>query len=121
MRGSTLIGVALHSILENKMRTLLTMLGIIIGVGAVIVMVAIGQGAQSKIQEQVNNLGTNMIVVTPGTSSQGGVHRGPRVSTALPYGMQKRFSVRAFWSPLYRRSFLPVPRSLGARAIGVPP
>ncbi len=76
MRGSTLIGVALHSILENKMRTLLTMLGIIIGVGAVIVMVAIGQGAQSKIQEQVNNLGTNMIVVTPGTSSQGGVHRG---------------------------------------------
>ena len=58
------------------MRTLLTMLGIIIGVGAVIVMVAIGQGAQSKIQEQVNNLGTNMIVVTPGTSSQGGVHRG---------------------------------------------
>ena len=76
MKGSTLIKVATQSILKNKMRTLLTMLGIIIGVGAVIVMVAIGQGAQSQIQDQINNLGTNMIVITPGASSQGGVSRG---------------------------------------------
>jgi len=58
------------------MRTLLTMLGIIIGVGAVIIMVAIGQGAQSQIEEQIQNLGTNMIVITAGTSSSGGVSRG---------------------------------------------
>ncbi len=76
MKGSTLIKVATQSIWKNKMRTLLTMLGIIIGVGAVIVMVAIGQGAQSQIQDQINNLGTNMIVITPGASSQGGVSRG---------------------------------------------
>ncbi len=76
MNGTTLIAVAWQSIQENKMRSLLTMLGIIIGVGAVIVMVAVGQGAQSQIQEQINNLGTNMIVVTPGASSQGGVSRG---------------------------------------------
>ncbi|MCH8960496.1 MAG: ABC transporter permease [Bacteroidetes bacterium] len=76
MKGFTLVKVATQSIWKNKMRTLLTMLGIIIGVGAVIVMVAIGQGAQSQIQKQINNLGTNMIVITPGTSNQGGVSRG---------------------------------------------
>jgi len=76
MKSSTLVKVASQSILKNKMRTLLTMLGIIIGVAAVIVMVAIGQGAQSQIQSQINNLGTNMIVITPGSSNQGGVSRG---------------------------------------------
>ncbi len=76
MRSGTLVKVAVKSILKNKMRTLLTMLGIIIGVGAVIVMVAIGLGAQSQIQQQIQNLGTNMLVVTPGSSSSGGVSRG---------------------------------------------
>ncbi len=76
MKGSTLIKVASQSILKNKMRTLLTMLGIVIGVGAVIVMVAIGQGAQSQIQSQIDDLGTNLIVITPGASSSGGVSRG---------------------------------------------
>jgi putative ABC transport system permease protein len=76
MKASVLTKVAGQSIAKNKMRTLLTMLGIIIGVGAVIVMVAIGQGAQSQIRDQIENLGTNMIVITPGTSSQGGVSRG---------------------------------------------
>ncbi len=65
------------------MRTLLTMLGIIIGVSAVIVMVAIGQGAQSQIQDQINDLGTNMIVITPGSSSQGGVSRGAQTYNRL--------------------------------------
>jgi len=76
MRGTTLIKVAGQSILKNKMRTLLTMLGIIIGVGAVIMMVAIGEGAQVQIQNQIQSLGTNMLVITPGSSSQGGVSRG---------------------------------------------
>ncbi len=76
MRASNLIKVAGRSIVKNKMRTLLTMLGIIIGVGAVIVMVAVGDGARSQIEKQVQSLGTNMLVVTPGASSTGGVNRG---------------------------------------------
>jgi len=76
MKASVLTRVAAQSILKNKMRSLLTMLGIIIGVGAVILLVAIGQGAQSRIQQQIENLGTNMLVISPGTSSQGGVSRG---------------------------------------------
>ena len=58
------------------MRALLTMLGIIIGVGAVIVMVAVGQGAKSEIQRRIDNLGTNMIVVTQAATRQGGVSQG---------------------------------------------
>jgi len=76
MTAVRLLKVASKSILKNKMRTLLTMLGIIIGVAAVIIMVAIGQGAKTRIEEQIQNLGTNMIVITAGTSSSGGVSRG---------------------------------------------
>jgi putative ABC transport system permease protein len=76
MKASVLTRVAAQSIMKNKMRSLLTMLGIIIGVGAVILLVAIGQGAQSRIQQQIENLGTNMLVISPGSSSQGGVSRG---------------------------------------------
>ncbi len=76
MKSTTLIKVATTSILKHRLRSTLTMLGIIIGVSAVIVMVAIGQGAQTQIRERIDNLGTNMIVITPGTSSQGGISRG---------------------------------------------
>jgi len=72
----TLAKVATSSILKNKMRTLLTMLGIIIGVGAVILMVAIGQGAQGQIRSQIEGLGTNLLVISAGTSNSGGVSRG---------------------------------------------
>ena len=76
MRPSRLLRVAGQSMLRNKLRTLLTMLGIVIGVAAVILMVAVGYGAQSRIQEQVASLGTNLIVVTPGSTTQGGVSLG---------------------------------------------
>ncbi|HET9886847.1 MAG TPA: ABC transporter permease [bacterium] len=76
MNVKRLFKVAVQSIWKNKMRTLLTMLGIIIGVGAVIVMIALGEGARSQIQDRVNSLGTNIIVVTPGASTQGGISRG---------------------------------------------
>src|SRR5665647_998744 len=56
--------------------TPITMLGIVIGVGAVIVMVAVGQGAQSQIEASISSLGTNLIVVSPGSSAQGGVSQG---------------------------------------------
>ena len=76
MKTSNLVKVASQSIIKNKMRTLLTMLGIIIGVGAVIVMVAVGMGARSQIRQQINNLGTNMLVIAPGFSNMGGVNQG---------------------------------------------
>ena len=76
MQAFRLIKVAGKSIIKNKMRTLLTMLGIIIGVGAVIIMVAIGEGAQSQIEEQIQNLGTNMIVITPGAATTSGASQG---------------------------------------------
>jgi len=76
MKNSVLVRVAGESILKNKMRTLLTMLGIVIGVGAVIVMVAVGQGAQRGIANQINALGTNLLIVTAGSSNQGGVSQG---------------------------------------------
>jgi putative ABC transport system permease protein len=76
MRKSTLLKVATQSILKNKMRTFLTMLGIVIGVAAVIVMVAVGYGAQSSIEKQIGALGTNMIMVMPGASAAGGVNQG---------------------------------------------
>jgi putative ABC transport system permease protein len=83
MKARRLISIATKSILKNKMRTLLTMLGIIIGVGAVIVMVAVGQGAKSEIQRRIENLGTNLIVITQGQSRQGGVSRGAGTSNRL--------------------------------------
>ena len=58
------------------MRTMLTMLGMIIGVGAVITMVAIGKGAQSTIEEQVKAAGTNLITINAGNFTQGGVRQG---------------------------------------------
>ena len=76
MKQQTLLKLASQSILKNKMRTLLTMLGIVIGVGAVIVMVAIGNGAQARIQDQINSLGTNVIMIMPGSSQQGGASQG---------------------------------------------
>ncbi len=74
--AGTLIRIAAESILQNRMRAALTMLGIIIGVGAVILMVAIGHGAQAQVQAQVNRLGTNLIVVMPSFAAQGGVSQG---------------------------------------------
>ena len=76
MKKSVLVRVAGESILKNKMRTLLTMLGIVIGVGAVIVMVAVGQGAQRGIANQISALGSNLLIITAGSSNQGGVSQG---------------------------------------------
>ncbi len=83
MTLGNLISVAGASIVKNKMRTVLTMLGIIIGVSAVIVMVAIGAGAQGQIERQIQNLGTNMLVVTPGSTASGGVSLGGQSGSGL--------------------------------------
>ena len=76
MRWKNLIRVAIRSILRNRMRSLLTMLGIIIGVGAVIALVAVGRGTQAAIEDQITSLGTNLLIVMPGSGKAGGVNLG---------------------------------------------
>jgi len=77
--------VALKALGRNKMRTALTMLGMIIGVAAVITMVALGTGAQTSIESQIQSTGTNMIIVSAGNFSQGGVRQGQgNASTLTP-------------------------------------
>ena len=68
--------VALVALRRNPMRTVLTMLGVIIGVGCVVTMVAIGQGASAAIQSQIGALGTNFLLIHSGSHSRGGVHGG---------------------------------------------
>ncbi len=77
------IRVALRALARNKMRTILTMLGIIIGVGAVICTVAIGQGAGAQVQKQIQSLGTNMIMVFAGSVNTGGVRMGSQANKTL--------------------------------------
>ncbi|MBX2992248.1 MAG: ABC transporter permease [Bacteroidetes bacterium] len=78
--------IALDSLLRQKTRALLTMLGIIIGVGAVISMVAVGQGAQSAVESQIASLGTNVLIIFPGSSMQGGVRGGAGTRSSLTLG-----------------------------------
>jgi len=77
------IGVALSAVRANKLRSLLTMLGIVIGVAAVITMVALGNGAQQAIQAQIDALGTNLLSVHPGQSFQRGVASEQRVALTV--------------------------------------
>src|SRR5262252_6006166 len=77
--------IAMKALGQNKMRTALTMLGMIIGVSAVITMVALGAGAQSSIDAQIQSAGTNMIMVSAGNFMQGGVRQGQgNASTLTP-------------------------------------
>ena len=73
MKMKNLLKAALRSLAKNKMRTFLTMLGIIIGVASVIAMLAIGQGSKQSIQAQISTLGTNVLMIFPQASSAGGV------------------------------------------------
>jgi putative ABC transport system permease protein len=70
------IRIALRALRVNKLRSMLTMLGIIIGVAAVITMIAIGAGAQARVEEQIRSLGSNLIIVLPGSVTAGGVRMG---------------------------------------------
>ncbi|MEW5798973.1 MAG: ABC transporter permease [Bacteroidota bacterium] len=78
-----ILEVALVSLSRNKMRSFLTMLGIIIGVGAVIAMMAVGNGAQQSIKDQIASLGTNIILIFPGSTNQQGVRTGGGSATTL--------------------------------------
>jgi putative ABC transport system permease protein len=77
------IRIAFKALARNKLRTALTALGMIIGVGAVITMVGIGSGAQTTIEEQIKSTGTNLITINSGNFSMGGVRMGQGASTRL--------------------------------------
>ncbi len=71
MQIKNILKVAGKSIFKSRMRSLLTALGIIIGVAAVVVMVAIGDGAQMQVEQQISALGSNLLIIFPGSTIQG--------------------------------------------------
>jgi macrolide transport system ATP-binding/permease protein len=74
--GSMIIAAAIQALFRNKMRSSLTMLGVFIGVAALIAMVAVGQGANDAVRKQIESLGTNLVVVVPGARTAGGARGG---------------------------------------------
>ncbi len=80
------IRIAFRSLRVNKMRSALTMLGIIIGVGAVIAMIAVGSGASARIAEQISSMGSNLLIILPGTTTAGGVRMGMGSQPTLSMG-----------------------------------
>ncbi|HBZ01455.1 MAG TPA: multidrug ABC transporter substrate-binding protein, partial [candidate division Zixibacteria bacterium] len=83
MRYFQILRVAYRALGKNKMRSGLTMLGIIIGVAAVIAMVGIGQGAKQMINDQISSLGENLLNIFPGSQSSGGVRFGAGTQVTL--------------------------------------
>ena len=119
--------IALRALARNKLRAFLTMLGIIIGVGAVIAMVAIGEGAKSTIRSQIASLGTNVLIILPGSNVQGGVRAGfGNVNTLIDSdarAMARELPSIAFASPVLRRQEQLIAGNLnwGTLAQGVAP
>lgn len=83
MNLTNLFKIALRALVNNKMRAFLTMLGIIIGVASVITMLAIGQGSKKSIEQQVSEMGSNMIMIHPGAERRGGVRQDPSAMQTL--------------------------------------
>src|SRR5256712_2716857 len=108
MNFLAILKVAVRALNRNKLRTALTMLGIIIGVGAVIALVSIGQGAQAMIQDQINGMGTNMMFIMPGNVFFGGASLGAGAASTLTEedveAMVKEIPTIAAASPIVRAS-----------------
>ncbi len=83
MNFTNLLKVAFKAIINNKFRSFLSMLGIIIGVGAVIIMMAIGQGSKESIRANISQMGTNIIMIHPGAERRGGVRQDPSAMQTL--------------------------------------
>lgn len=77
------VSIALEGLRANKLRSILTMLGIIIGVGAVIAMISIGMGVRDKVQNSIASLGSNLIIITPGATSPSGVRLAAGSNTTV--------------------------------------
>lgn len=106
MRWRNILKVAMQSIMRHRMRSILTMLGIIIGVGAVILMVSIGQGVQQQVENQIAGLGANVLMVFPQASNTGGVSMGAGTQDALTLDdvekLQRDATYVAHVSPIVR-------------------
>lgn len=76
MKITATLKIALRALRRNKLRTVLTMLGIVIGVGAVIAMVSIGNGAKAQVESQIASLGQNVILIFSGSTTRGGMNTG---------------------------------------------
>ncbi len=76
MDFTSILKIAVRALMRNKLRSALTMLGIIIGVGAVIATVGVGQGASQKVQDQIASMGTNLLFISAGSVNRGGLHIG---------------------------------------------
>ncbi len=104
----TIFRVAFKALSRNKMRSILTMLGIVIGVGAVIAMVSVGQGAQQTIAQQIASAGSNMLFVTPGALNSGGVRMGLGTTSHLTVedcqAIERECPAVKYASPLVRTS-----------------
>jgi putative ABC transport system permease protein len=83
MTTGNIIKIALRALARNKVRSALTMLGIIIGVASVIAMVSLGQGAQRQVQDQISSMGTNMLIVSAGSQRSGGVRGGSGSASSI--------------------------------------
>jgi len=83
MNISNLFKIAIRALVRNKLRAILTMLGIIIGVASVIAMLAIGEGSKKNIQDQMSSMGTNLIMIMPNMQQRGGVSLGASSSMVL--------------------------------------
>jgi putative ABC transport system permease protein len=98
--------IALKALGRNKMRSGLTMLGIIIGVGAVIAMIAIGSGAKARIQEQIASLGSNLLIVLSGSATSGGFRHGsgsvPTLTVEDSKAIASELSAVKFAAPILR-------------------
>ena len=85
MLFSESVQIAITALLSNKLRSILTMLGIIIGVGAVIAMISIGMGVKQNVTNSIASLGSNMLIVSPGSTNHGGVRSAAGSSQKLKY------------------------------------
>jgi len=82
-----IISVALGALRANKLRSLLTMLGIVIGVAAVIAMIALGNGAQKAVKDRISALGTTLLTVMPGQAfGMGGIRQGDQTKMTMEIG-----------------------------------
>ena len=83
MNISNLFKVSVKAVANNKMRSFLSMLGIIIGVAAVIIMMSIGQGSKESIRQELSTMGTNLLTIRPGADMRGGVRQDPSAMQTL--------------------------------------
>jgi putative ABC transport system permease protein len=97
--------ISFRALKVNKMRSALTMLGIIIGVGAVIAMLAVGTGASKKISDQISSMGSNLLMILPGSTTAGGVRMGAGTQPTLTMGdaeaIQKECPSVAYVAPVH--------------------